>query len=182
MSSSPQNTSKKWRRCDWTESLIPLLSCKCNLSTSVAVANGNVGWKEGGLHASWDLGVVRVVFCCRDEGGTAAMSEKTTGGNLLRLAKPLDLAHRNNATSPGGCLRSTLSRPDILTRIAQSIKWVRIAQSIKWLRYGEHVRTWADDPRHQTGPGDLQSLQWITGSFLGYKECTELYLQSALIL
>ena len=63
-----------------------------------------------------------MVFCCRDEGGTAAMSEKTTGGNLLRLAKPLDLAHRNNATSPGGCLRSTLSRPDILTRIAQSIK------------------------------------------------------------
>lgn len=63
-----------------------------------------------------------MVFCCRDEGGTAAMSEKTTGGNLLRLAKPLDLPHRNNATSLSGCLPLALSRPDIVTRIAQSIK------------------------------------------------------------
>ena len=59
-----------------------------------------------------------MVLCSRNEGGTAAMSEKTTGGNLLRLAKPLDLVHRNNATSPGGSLRSELSGLDIVTRIA----------------------------------------------------------------
>jgi hypothetical protein len=49
-----------------------------------------------------------VVFCCRARGGTAAMSEKTTKGNLLERAKPLDQAYGSNDVSPCACFTLNL--------------------------------------------------------------------------
>ena len=98
--------------------------------------------------------------------GLLPCQRKRPGGIYLREQ---NLWTRLIETTPqvsDGCLRSILSRPDIVTRMAQSIKW---------LGYGLHVRENFSAGQDmfinsiQTGPGDSQSLRWATGSFFGYK-------------